>query len=119
MTEEEAHNVIRVAHGLMRNLTDKMYVDHGYVSPSKRLKRYLPVLESALDTLTNSTEGKDKVAYRSMDKLLSHTLPEEEVYELIRMHKEGKTLRQLGNEFGVHRNTVSNILKRAKQQGVY
>lgn len=120
MTEDEAFKVIGIAKGFAEHLSSKIEVGSGYVKPAKKYKRYLPTLQTALDTLVEiHDERKKEMAYRSRDLLLSHTLTIDEVHELIRLHKEGWTLRQLGDEFGVHRNTVSNILNRAKKQGIY
>lgn len=59
------------------------------------------------------------MGYRSRDELLSHTLSPEEVKELIHLHKKGRTHKQLAEKFKIHRNTVGNILDRAKKAGVY
>lgn len=54
------------------------------------------------------------MAYRQRDELLSHVLDEDEVEELIQHRKEGLTLVQLAKMYGVHKNTVRNILRRAE-----
>lgn len=59
------------------------------------------------------------MGYRSREFLLSHTLTQEEVQELIILHKKGWTYKKLSSKFDIHRNTVANILNRAKERGVY
>lgn len=55
--------------------------------------------------------------YESRNDLLSHKLTEKEVEELIKLRKQGVTLKTLANQFGVHQNTVRNVIKRAKASG--
>jgi transcriptional regulator len=51
--------------------------------------------------------------YRAHESHLSSVLTEEQVKELIDKRKQGWTYKKLGLYFGVHRNTIYNILKRA------
>jgi len=59
------------------------------------------------------------VAYRKRADLLSAQLTNEEVKQLCRLHKNGRPQKQLAEEFGVHRNTVRNVINRAKRNGLY
>lgn len=52
--------------------------------------------------------------YESRNDLLSHKLTEQEVDELIRLRKQGVTLKTLAEQFDVHQNTVRNIINRYK-----
>jgi len=54
------------------------------------------------------------MAYRAHDSHLSAALTKEQVEELIERRKEGWTYKKLAAHFGVHRNTIYNILKRVK-----
>lgn len=56
--------------------------------------------------------------YRARE-LLSHVLTPEQVSDLLMKHRKGKAVRDIAKEFGVHRNTVSNIINRAKRTGRY
>lgn len=56
------------------------------------------------------------MAYESRNDLLSHKLTQSEVQQLLDKRRKGITLKALAEEFGVHRNTVINIVKRDKQR---
>jgi len=56
------------------------------------------------------------MAYESRNDLLSHKLTQLEVTQLLQKRKQGVTLKALAEEFGVHKNTVINIVKRDKQR---
>jgi len=38
---------------------------------------------------------------------------------MVIMHREGVTQQQIAQQFEVHRNTVRNIINRAKESGLY
>jgi len=52
------------------------------------------------------------MAYRARDNLFSHILDEDQVDELIMMWKKGATIKSLAEYFGVHENTITNIVSR-------
>lgn len=52
--------------------------------------------------------------YESRDDLLSHKLTQEEVEELVALRRKGTTLKQLAKQYGIHENTVRNIINRYK-----
>lgn len=56
--------------------------------------------------------------YISQERLYSHKLTPQEVQELVYMHKQGMSYTQLSRKFGVHRNTVYNILQRIKKENL-
>lgn len=56
------------------------------------------------------------MAYESRSDLLSHKLTQSEVSQLLQKRRQGVTLKALAEEFGVHKNTVINIVKRDKQR---
>jgi len=59
------------------------------------------------------------MAYRKRNNLLSSILSSEEVNSMVIMHREGVTQQQIAKQFEVHRNTVRNIINRAKESGLY
>jgi len=38
---------------------------------------------------------------------------------MVTLHREGVTQQQIAKQFGVHRNTVRNVINRAKESGLY
>lgn len=59
------------------------------------------------------------MAYRKREDQLSSILSESEVEQLIILYKEGVSQYQIATQFDIHRNTVRNIIMRAKQSGLY
>ena len=57
------------------------------------------------------------MTYRAHTDLLSHVLDEDEVDELISMYKKGDKIVAMAAYFGVHRNTITNVLDRARRAG--
>lgn len=56
---------------------------------------------------------KDKImAYRRREDSLSDALTDKQVEQLIKMRREGAKLREVAHAFGVHKNTVINIMNR-------
>jgi len=56
------------------------------------------------------------MAYRRKEEMLSDVLDDEQIEELLYMKKIGSTQQEMADHFGVHRNTVYNILKRHQQR---
>ena len=57
--------------------------------------------------------------YKKREDLLSSVLTELEVTSLIHMHRGGVSVKHIADHFDIHRNTVRNIVNRAKQSGLY
>lgn len=53
------------------------------------------------------------------ERLYSHKLTPQQVQEMFYMHKQGMSYTQLSRKFGVHRNTIYNILQRIKQERLH
>jgi transposase len=56
------------------------------------------------------------MAYRRMDNLYSDILTQAQVEQLIELRRRGVTLRQLAEQFDIHKNTVINIIKRWERE---
>lgn len=59
------------------------------------------------------------MAYRRRDDMLSTVLNKHQVGELINLRQSGWTHKEIANYFSIHRKTVGNILRRAKQSKEY
>lgn len=59
------------------------------------------------------------MAYRSDPKYVSSVLNPMQVGELINMKKRGFDHKYIARHFEIHRNTVTNILKRAAKSPAY
>jgi transposase len=57
--------------------------------------------------------------YRRNPNLLSSILSDSEVKSMILMDQQGVTKKQIADQFEVHRNTVRNVIDRAKESGLY
>lgn len=58
------------------------------------------------------------MAYRRREDKLSDILTPEQVKELINLYKQGQSVRAIAENFNVHRNTVTNVLNRARRKGL-
>jgi transposase len=56
------------------------------------------------------------MAYRRMNNLYSDILTQAQVERLIELRRRGVTLRQLAEQFDIHKNTVINIIKRWERE---
>lgn len=59
------------------------------------------------------------MAYRSDPEYISSVLGKAQVRELIGMRVAGHSIKEIARHFSVHRNTVTNILKRAARSPEY
>lgn len=74
----------------------------------------LPVADSVSDELAVDYKEIDEfgeVAVRQVQKLQKRFTPEE-ITVLAKEYQAGKSTRELGRQFGCHRDTVSKVLKR-------